>query len=218
MRVYEAATGDEVIRLAGHEGDASEVAFGADGRTILSCGEDAQIYLWSLRPSAQRDAKSTLDAQWLALAEEPATAYRALWAMSEAKDAVDFLCGKLVPVKPVVDERLRRLIADLDSDTFAVRDKATKDLAEIGERAAPAMRAALRNKPSLETRKRLENLLQRVERKTLSTDELRLVRAIDVLERQNTAAARELLKALAAGAAEALPTTTASTALKRLEQ
>jgi hypothetical protein len=118
----------------------------------------------------------------------------------------------------VANERLRRLIADLDSDTFAVRDKATKELAKIGEGAAPALRAALKDKPSLETRKRLEELIQRIERKTLSAYELRILRAIDVLERQGTAAARELLKALAAGASEALTTTAARAALKRLER
>jgi hypothetical protein len=216
--LYEAISGDEVMRFHGHQGNASAISFGADSRTVLSCGEDAQAYLWSLRPPREKEAKPSLDSLWSALAAEPAKAYRALWAMSEDEGVAAFLRAKLAPVKPVANERLRKLIVDLDSSTFTVRDRATKALAELGEAAAPAMREALTNKPALEMRKRLEDLIQRVERKTLSLDELRIVRAIDVLERRGDGQARELLKALASGAAWALPTTTAKAALKRLAQ
>lgn len=215
VRLWEVATGREVLRRSGHRGKATEVSIGADSRTVLSGGEDAQAYLWSLRPLMERGAKPSLDSLWSALAGEPAKAYRALWIMSESKEASAFLRGKLVPVKPVSNERLRKLIADLESDTFAVRERATKAFAELGDRASPAMREALRNKPLLETRKRLEDLIQRVEKKVLSADELRIVRAIDVLERQGSAEARTLLKTLAAGAPGALLTREARAALNR---
>lgn len=166
VRLWEVATGREVLRRNGHMEKATEVSFGNDSRTVLSCGEDAQSYLWTLRPAEKQEANRSLDALWAALAEEPAQAYRALWTMSETKGAVDFLRGKLVSLKPVVDERLRQLIADLDSDIFAVREVATKELADIGEAAAPSMQAALRDKPSLESRKRLEELIQRLEKKS----------------------------------------------------
>lgn len=218
VRLWEAATGREVLRFDGHAGDVKQVAFGADSRTLLSCGEDAQAYLWTLRPPAQGDAKPALDALWSALAGEPAKAYRAIWVLSEAEGAGAFLRGKLVPVKPVTEERLKKLIGDLESETFAVRESATKALAELGEIAVPAMRKALANKPPLETRKRLEGLIQRIETKTLTTEELRIWRASDVLERLGTTEARALLKALAAGAPGARATTAARDALKRLER
>jgi hypothetical protein len=217
VRLWEVVTGREVLLRDGHESDVNQVAFGADSRTALSCSEDAQAYLWSLRPSME-EAKTSLGELWSALADEPAKAYRAIWMMSETEGAGAFLRGKLAPVKPVTNERLSWLIADLDSDQFAVREAAGKALAALDSRAAPAMREALRNNPPLETRKRLEELLHRVESRTLSAEELRICRAIDVLERLATAEAREVLKVLADGAAEARTTTAAQAALKRLQR
>jgi RNA polymerase sigma factor (sigma-70 family) len=218
VRLWEIVTRREVLRFTGHHGYAHEVAFGADSRTILSCGEDAQAYLWTLRPLADKDAKPSLDSLWSALASEPSKAYRAIWAMSETKDASMFLRGKITLAKPIAKERLAKLIADLDSDQFAVRESATKTLAKLGEMAVPALREALRDKPSPEARKRLEELvrMKHVEKMTLSAEELRMWRAIDVLERLGTTEARQVLKTLADGAPEALSTTAARTALKRL--
>jgi hypothetical protein len=194
------------------------VAFGADGRTVLTCGADAQAYLWSLRPPPEGDDKPSLDALWAALADEPKTAYRALWQMSESADAVAFLRGKLKPVAPVADERLRRLIADLDSEQFAVREAAHQALAEYRGAALPALRKALALDPPLERRRRLEALVDRVESHPLSAEGLRTRRGIDALERHGTAEARQVLKELAAGAAGAWLTVTAQEALKRLER
>jgi WD40 repeat protein len=217
VRLWELVTGREVLRLTGHKGYAHEVSFGADNRTILSCGEDGGVYLWTLRPPAEGRTKPSLDSLWSALADEPSKAYRAIWTMSETKEASAFLRGKIAPAKPIAKERLAKLIADLDSDRFAVRESATKALAKLGELAVPALREALRDKPSPEVRKRLEELVKvkHVETRTLSAEELRIWRAIDVLERLGTAEARELLKALVAGAPGALSTTAAQTALRR---
>jgi hypothetical protein len=99
-----------------------------------------------------------------------------------------------------------------------VREAATKALADLGERAAPAMRNALADKSPPETRKRLEDLLKRVETKTLSAEELRVWRAIDVLERLATPEARQVLRTLAGGAPGALRTTAAQAALERLKR
>jgi WD40 repeat protein len=218
VRLWEAISGQQVLRLKGHEGYADEVSFGPEGRTVLTSGADAQAYLWSLRPPIEQGTKPSLDSLWADLAAEPAKAYGAVWSMSEIKEAAAFLRGKLAPVKLVADERLGKLIDDLESDTYAVREKATKALADFGRVAALAMREALRNKPPLETRKRLEDLLQRIDKKPRLTEELRQMRAIDMLERQGTAEARELLQRLAAGAPGAIMTTEAQAALKRLRR
>lgn len=215
VRLWETATGQEVLRFDGHAGDVKNIAFGSDSRTLLSCGEDSQAYLWSLRPPGQREPKASLESLWSALAGEPAKAYRAIWAFSEDAESAAFLRGKLTPVKPVAEKRLIQLIEELESDTFAERERATKALAELGEMAIPAMRKKLTGKPPLETRKRLEELIRRIEARTWTVEDLRTQRAIDVLERLGTAEAREVLKALAADAPGARTTTAAQTALKR---
>ena len=54
-------------------------------------------------------------------------------------------------------------IADLDSKTFAVRQKATEELEKLGELAVPALEDRLQNNPSLEVKQRLEKLLAKLQ-------------------------------------------------------
>jgi hypothetical protein len=55
--------------------------------------------------------------------------------------------------------QLARWVADLDSREFAVRQKATDELARAGKAAEPALRALLAEHPSAEARRRAEHLL-----------------------------------------------------------
>jgi RNA polymerase sigma factor (sigma-70 family) len=219
-RLWEVATGREVLRLAGHAGQAAEVSFGADGRTMLTSGGDAQAYLWSLRPKPVT-GKPSAGALWGELAAEPARAYRAIWQMSEVAGAAELLGRNLAP--PRNDrERLRKLIDDLDSDEFSQRQSAHQRLRGMGEAALPAMRQAMAGKPSAEQKSRLKELIRHAEKaqaeiEQLSPEELRARRAIVALELLGTDEARRVLKAVAAG----LPgprTRAAQSALKRLQR
>jgi len=111
---------------------------------------------------------------------------------------------------------ITRLIADLDSARFADREKALEELDRLGELAGPALRKLLQSRPSLEARKRAEQLLQKLEAATPSGERLRGLRAIAALEFMGNTEARELLRRLSAGAAEALLTQEAKAALVRL--
>jgi len=65
------------------------------------------------------------------------------------------------PKRPGADpQKIAHWIADLDSDQFAVREKATRELEKQGESARPALRKALENHPKPEARKRLERLTE----------------------------------------------------------
>ncbi len=216
VRLWEVATGREVLRRNGHLEKAIEVAFGADSRTVLSCGEDAQCYLWTLRPSEKREANRSLDALWSALVGEPAKAYRAIWTMTETKDALDFLRGMLSPVKPLSHEHLRRLLTDLDSELFAVRQKAQEELEKLGDLAEPALRKALEDKPTLEVRKRVQALLERLRGPVTKPELLRSLRSVAVLEDIGTPEARRILEEVGKGAPEARLTREAKAALQRL--
>jgi hypothetical protein len=221
VRLWEVATGREVLRLKGHKGWVLDLAFGSDGRTLLTSAEDGQAYLWSLRPPPEEPGSRSLETLWTALAAEPARAYRALWQLSETEGAAAFLRRKVMPAQP--DERLPKWIADLDSDEFAVREKAHQELADQGKAALPALRRSLAAKPSAEQRKRIEALVEHAETQpvrieALSAQELREERAIMVLEMVGTAGARRALQSLAGGAPGALRTTAAQGALERLGQ
>jgi HEAT repeat protein len=52
------------------------------------------------------------------------------------------------------------LVRDLDSDDFAVREKADKELRQMGSAAKPLLREALKQADSLEVRLRLERILR----------------------------------------------------------
>src|SRR5207237_695205 len=99
-------------------------------------------------------------------------------------------------------KRLERLIADLDSMFFKTRDEATRELEKLGEVTAPALRKGLAGKPTLEKKQRLESLLE----KFSSSQRLRTLRVVQVVEMAGTAESRELLARLAEGMPDALLT------------
>jgi hypothetical protein len=104
---------------------------------------------------------------------------------------------------------------DLDNDSFAVRNKAVDELEGLGELAYPALEKVLERKPSLEVRKRVDQILEKPEPPT-SIQGLRVLRAVEVLERIGTPEAQEVLSSLAKGASGARLTAEAKASLGRL--
>src|SRR5262249_21772899 len=102
-------------------------------------------------------------------------------------------------------------VADLDSASFAVRDKAARALGELGASAEGALRKALENHPTLEVRQRLEQILEK-----RGKDVLRQLRAVETLEHIGTAEARQVLEALAKGSPTPRVAQAAEAALQRL--
>jgi hypothetical protein len=100
----------------------------------------------------------------------------------------------------------------------AVRQKAHAALAAMEELAEPALRKALQPGIALEQRRRLELLLTPLEIAIPSQPQRRVLRAIEALEWIGTAQARDVLRALAAGAPEARQTREAQAALLRLSR
>jgi hypothetical protein len=152
-------------------------------------------------------------------AEDAAAAYRAVQALSaDPARSIPYLRQRLHPVAAIDDKHLTRLITDLDSDHFEVRDRATKDLEKLGEQAVHAVRKALDGQPALETKRRLEQLLEEQERGrwSVSPEQLRARRSLEVLERADTPDARRLLETLSAGAPGAWLTSDAKACLARL--
>jgi hypothetical protein len=118
------------------------------------------------------------------------------------QSSVAFLKQRLKPDLPR-DDRLRHLIADLDSDTFDIREKASWELAEKGKSIEPALRQALGDTLSPEQRRRVQTLLdaiappqpksQRREPFLFTPEQQRLIRVVVVLDRIGTNEALDLL-------------------------
>ena len=109
---------------------------------------------------------------------------------------------------------LCRCLDDLASDSFADRATATRELEKLGRSVEPALRKMLTSHPSLEARRRAEQLLKKMEK--LSPEMARGLRAIEALEHMATLAARQFLETLAQGDPQAWLTQQAQSSLARL--
>jgi hypothetical protein len=137
--------------------------------------------------------------------------------LSEAPEAaLPFLRRHLKPATDADVKEVRRLLADLESEAFATREQVFEQLARLGLTAEPALRQALENKPTLEKRRRMQLLLEKIQRQPAAGESLRLLRAILVLEKTGPEG-RRLLRELAQGAEGAWLTHAAETALKRMD-
>jgi WD40 repeat protein len=223
LRLWELVTGKEVLRypsLMNLTFFDSCLAIATDGRSAAVGMPDTNILIWDLAPVTRLKFKLTavdLDRLWRELAGEDAPrAYQAASSMiADPEHAVPFLRQH---IQPVIEDapRIRRLIADLDSDKFAVRNAAFEELEKMDDTAHAVLRQELPNATSLETRRRIQSLLSSpwVVR---SPAKLRQIRAIMVLEHIGNAEARRVLEGLAEGASEARQTREAKAALTRLQ-
>jgi RNA polymerase sigma factor (sigma-70 family) len=64
--------------------------------------------------------------------------------------------------RPVDGPKVEQWLQDLDSASFRTREAASEELRKLGNNARPALRAALRSQPTLEVRRRIEQLLSRL--------------------------------------------------------
>jgi hypothetical protein len=90
-------------------------------------------------------------------------------------------------------------IAQLNSDQFLQREQAMAQLAAWGERIEAPLRKALSANPSLEMRRRLDELLARIHALPAGPTPARNLRAVAILEAADDAEARALLRILADG-------------------
>src|SRR5262249_18731236 len=134
---------------------------------------------------------------WADLAEGPVQAHRAVGALTlHPRQAVPFIEDRLRPGPALDSERVRRLIPHLGSVTFAVRARASEELARLELTALPLLRDALADAPALEVRRRLEQLVAGAEDPGCSSERLRPLRALRCLEQSGTPEARALLESL----------------------
>jgi WD40 repeat protein len=214
-------TGQEFGQLTGHEAEVQVLAFTPDGEALVSGSADSTGMVWSVaRPArkVEEQGGERLAELWAELADPDAgKAFRAAAElMASPKGAVALLAEHVKPVPARDAKQVRRWVAELEADSFDVRTTAARELARRGELARPALEEALQNRPSVELRRRAEELLGRLTSgEGPSAEELRHLRAVEVLEGVGTKQAREALATLAAGAPEARLTEQAKAALAR---
>jgi RNA polymerase sigma factor (sigma-70 family) len=222
VRLWDLSVAQEIPALRGHQGAITALAFSPDGGLLATASNDTTVLLWTApRPKApDRPADKLrpeqLESLWSDLrAADAVKAYRAVCALAATPEqGVGFLKRRLEPVAAADSRQVARLLADLDGADFAARERATRELEKLGERAAPQLRVALAGDPSTEARRRIERLLERAN----GRERLGAVRAVEVLEMADTREARRLCEMLAGGVAEATLTREARTALEGMKR
>jgi hypothetical protein len=154
----------------------------------------------------------------LGSADQAKARQAALALVAQRATTVSFLEERLRPVAVPDAGRLARLINDLDSNRYRDRQKAAQEIESLGDLAEPLLIQTLANRPTLEVRRRIEQILAANKTSRLHPPEgrRRQARAIEVLEQIGNAEARKLLSSLAKGAPHAALTRDARGALDRL--
>jgi WD40 repeat protein len=227
IEVWELATGQKRLNLQGHlPGEIHRLLVLQNGRSLASCGSDTQVLLWDLTGRAPdgvwRSVQHSPEKQralWDVLAAKDAAAgHRAIWELiADPAGSVAFLAKHLRPFAAADAKRVVPLIDDLDSPVFETRAHATAELAKLGEAALPFLRVAQKKPSSLEQSRRLQTLVDDLDRFDLTGDRLRAVRAVEVLHSIGTDAARKVVENWATGFADARLTRESQAALQRLK-
>jgi hypothetical protein len=192
-------------------------------RKVFTPLADGTGLVWDLAPArSDRTGAATRQASevwWADLASrEPARPYEVIWQLNNIPEevVVGLLSEHLRPEAAPDPAKLQQLIADLNSNSFRVREKAVKDLQDLGHAAVLALRKALDQKPGPEVSGRIEKLLSRKPNAADRPETLRRLRAMQVLEQASTKEARAILTELAKGLPLAPETKEARAALARM--
>jgi sugar lactone lactonase YvrE len=228
IHLWEIASRSIRASLRGKKKYVGPLAFSPDGRMFASgcCEDDRKSYysikvfdLWSIKAKAPNTKEFA--AFWDTLSDESASnAFPALRTMIAFPDqTLPWLRKQLLSLRVGAEETRQQdaLVADLDSGDFATREKATKKLEESGLRAEATLQRALTNRPSLELRRRVLNLLEGIDRQK-KVNALQQARAVEVLEHIGTTEARAFLEELAKGVPEARLTQEVKASLARLKK
>jgi hypothetical protein len=211
VRLWGVRSGKVLRRLDGHRGPVLAMTFAPGEGILASAGADGTIIVWDL------DGPEAL---WLELGtHDGGRAGQVVARLAAAPKASAFLRERM---RPILERAFQvdRLIADLDNRSFAIRERASRQLEGLGELAESALRRAADDKTSLETHRRIVLILAKLpkadEDEIHYSTRLRLSRALAVLERAGTPEARQALQEVAKGPPAARLVQEARAALERL--
>jgi hypothetical protein len=206
IHVWDLKRNSTLCQMTHNRGPLGLLSLAPDGKTLAATAADGKVVLlWNVtaRHLAHKGAAIELSAKeleglWTDLADADAAKANAAWQKLGAADdgAMDFLRQHIRSVAvPKVDvKQIEKWVADLDSDKFALREKASVELATAGEPAIAYLQRLLEKSPSAEAEKRAKVLLKKLGEPVMTPDRQRVLDALDLLEQLRTAEALALLR------------------------
>jgi hypothetical protein len=192
-----------------------------EGR-LVSAGDTALI--WSIglprtaAPGGKPLGERELSELWTNLADEYADrAWPAMMKLASVPaGVVEFAAQRIRPEPRAAGADLDRIFRGLDSSKFREREEASRELDSLGAAAVARVQARLKKGVSEEVRRRAEQFLAKHAPGGPDREELRALRAVEVLEAIGSQEAKKLLGELAKGNETARLTQDAVEALQRL--
>jgi RNA polymerase sigma factor (sigma-70 family) len=216
ITAWEIATWTVRTRFKSPHERTTALAFTPAGQ-VLCGGLDTTVLAHDIRPPHVAGPVS-LDSAWndLATREAGASFQSEGRFLAAPAETVQFFAKQITPPQTLEVKRVQRLLADLDSGVFAVREAAVQSLLGLDEQAIPYLEATLKNAPPLEVRVRVQKILEQKQTAAIPSEQLRQVRALTVLEQIGDDESKKLLKRWAGGPVGARLTVEAAAALNRL--
>jgi WD40 repeat protein len=217
IQLWEVATWTVRNEFEGHRDRPTVLTF-APGGQLLSGSVDTTVLAWDLHPPRVA-ASVSLERAWNDLAaREASKSFQSEGKFSAVPtEAAKLFAQKIQPTAALDRKRIQRLLADLGSDEFAVREAASRELLKLDEQAIPYLEATLKSPESLEVRLRVQRILEQKQGTAILSEQLRRIRAVMILERIGDDASKNVLKRWAGGPVGSRLTREAAAALKRLE-
>ncbi|AWM38225.1 ECF RNA polymerase sigma factor SigE [Gemmata obscuriglobus] len=223
IRFWDVGSGKELARLGGHHSNVTSLAFSKDGTQLVAGMSNGTALVWeapaAIKPVPSKPGRKLgpkeLAALWNDLSGSDArVAHEAVRILAGSPEqSVPFLADALKPAGKLDAAQVRKWIADLKDDTFAVREAASRELAARGEDVEPDLEKALAD-VSPEAVRRVQALLTAL-RNSPPPDRRRELRGMWVLELIGTPAAQKVLTSISQGDPGARLTREAKAALAR---
>lgn len=224
VTVWDVGTGGVLAPFAGHDGPVTGACFAPDGRRLVTTANDGTAVVWEVPEKPQKGGPADAavggfdEAFRLLGATDAAQAQRGMdYLYRRPAEAAKEAAARVTPPAPTPEAKLKRWVADLDSEDFQAREAAAAALAPVAGEAAPLLREAAAKSTSAEVRKLATELLGRLDTPPTKADDLRGLRAVEVLEGLGTPESRAVLEKWAGGPAGHRLVTEAAAALTRLK-
>lgn len=202
-------------------GSANALAFSPDASRLAVACTGGPVLIYDARGTRSAQPNRPGDERLATLLTRLGStdAAEALTALHEAaawpNDVLPLLAAGIRAVPKPDMQKIRGCIDKLGAPAFVERDRATRELLELGELALPEIRKVLASTTSEEIRSRAESIVNH--NGAGSAADLLALRAVEAAEWIGTPSAKTLVTELAAGADGARLTREARAALQRMK-